>query len=149
MDNEMITTPETEEAAAPAPVAAQTKQYSSFRYAVGAILAFFGISSKTHRASKKRAKLVGDIVTYIVLLFGTFLMVYPFWWMLAGSFAYTQTGAERGRCCPLHMEHRDVFPPHFLFRCGHPRRFCLSVLLVASRGGDIYVGYRRRRANSL
>ncbi len=93
MDNEMITTPETEEAVAPAPVAAQTKQYSSFRHAVGAILAFFGISSKTHRASKKRAKLVGDIVTYIVLLFGTFLMVYPFWWMLAGSFAYTKTGA--------------------------------------------------------
>ena len=95
MDNEMITTPETEEAAAPAPapVADETKQYSSIRYAFGAVLAFFGISSKTHRASKKRAKLVGDIVTYIVLLFGTFLMVYPFWWMLAGSFAYTQTGA--------------------------------------------------------
>lgn len=66
------------------------KQYSSFRYAVGAVLAFFGISSKTHRASKKRGKLVGDILTYIVLLLGAFIMVYPFWWMLAGSFAHTQ-----------------------------------------------------------
>ena len=53
------------------------------------MLAFFGISSKTHRASKKRAKLVGDIFTYIILLAGAFVMVYPFWWMLAGSFAYT------------------------------------------------------------
>ena len=37
---------------------AEEKQYSSFRYAVGAVLAFFGFSSKTHRGSKKRAKLV-------------------------------------------------------------------------------------------
>ncbi len=68
---------------------AEKKEYSSFRYAVGAVLAFFGFSSKTHNASKKRAKLVGDIFTYIILLFGAFLMVYPFWWMLAGSFAFT------------------------------------------------------------
>ncbi len=63
--------------------------YSSFRYALGALLAFFGFSSKTHHASQKRAKLVGDIFVYIILLFGAFLMIYPFWWMLAGSFAYT------------------------------------------------------------
>ncbi len=63
--------------------------YSPLRYGLGAVLAFFGISSKTHRASKKRAKLVADIVTYIILLFGAFVMVYPFWWMIAGSFAAT------------------------------------------------------------
>lgn len=68
----------------------EEKTYSAFRYGLGAVLAFFGFSSKTHNASSKRKKLVGDIVTYIVLLFGAFLMVYPFWWMLAGSFAYTQ-----------------------------------------------------------
>ena len=68
----------------------EEKQYSSFRYALGAILAFFGFSSKTHRASKKRAKLVGDIFTYIILLAGAFVMIYPFWWMVAGSFANTQ-----------------------------------------------------------
>lgn len=66
------------------------QEYSSFRYAWGAVLAFFGISSRTHRASKKRKKLVGDIATYIVLILGAFVMVYPFWWMLAGSFAYTK-----------------------------------------------------------
>ncbi len=96
MDNEMITTPETEEAVATAPTPApveEKKQYSSFRYALGAVLAFFGISTKTHRASKKRAKLVGDILTYVVLLFGAFLMVYPFWWMLAGSFASTSSAS--------------------------------------------------------
>lgn len=65
--------------------------YSSFRHAIGAILAFFGISSKTHHASQKRAKLVGDIFVYIILLFGAFLMVYPFWWMIAGSFAFTSS----------------------------------------------------------
>lgn len=67
----------------------EEKHYSSFRMAVGAVLAFFGFSTKTHNASKKRSKLVGDIFTYLILLFGAFLMVYPFWWMLAGSFAYT------------------------------------------------------------
>lgn len=70
-------------------VTSEEPQYSSFRYALGAILAYFGISSRTHHASQKRAKLVGDIFVYIILLFGAFLMVYPFWWMLAGSFAYT------------------------------------------------------------
>lgn len=68
---------------------AEERQYSSFRYAVGAILAFFGISSKTHRGSKKRAKLTGDIFTYVILLLGAFLMVYPFWWMIAASFTHT------------------------------------------------------------
>ncbi|MBO5045381.1 MAG: carbohydrate ABC transporter permease [Clostridia bacterium] len=67
----------------------EEKQYSSIRYAWGAICAFFGLSTRTHRASKKRAKLVADIVTYAVLLFGAFIMVYPFWWMVAGSFALT------------------------------------------------------------
>lgn len=65
----------------------EENKVSPFRYGLGAVLAFFGFSSKTHNASSKRKKLVGDIVTYIVLLFGAFLMVYPFWWMLAGSFA--------------------------------------------------------------
>ena len=64
-------------------------QYSSFRYAVGAVLAFFGLSTKTHRASKKRSKLVADIATYVILLFGAFLMIYPFWWMIAASFSWT------------------------------------------------------------
>ena len=72
----------------------EKQQYSSIRYAWGAVLAFFGISTKTHRASKKRAKFVGDVFTYIILLFGTFLMVYPFWWMIAGSFADTETSRE-------------------------------------------------------
>ena len=76
--------------------AAETPQYSSFRYAVGAVLAFFGFSSKTHRASKKRAKLVGDIFTYIVLIFGGFLMLYPFWWMIAASFGATASNVGMG-----------------------------------------------------
>ncbi len=75
------------------PVPEEEVHYSPLRYAWGAVLAFFGVSSRTHRASKKRAKLVGDVFTYIVLLFGAFIMVYPFWWMLAGSFAYTGRGA--------------------------------------------------------
>ncbi len=68
------------------------KHYSPVRYAWGAFAAFFGFSTKTHRASKQRAKLVQDIATYVVLLAGAFLMVYPFWWMIAGSFTATRTG---------------------------------------------------------
>lgn len=78
-----VATPETEE-----------KQYSSLRYAWGAFAAFFGFTTRTHRGSKKRAKLVADIVTYAVLLFGAFIMIYPFWWMLAGSFAYTENNGN-------------------------------------------------------
>ncbi len=70
-------------------IAVKESEISPFRNGLGAVLAFFGFSSKTHRASKKRAKLVGDIFTYIILLFGSFLMLFPFWWMVAGSFADT------------------------------------------------------------
>lgn len=42
-------------------------------------------AKKEHYGSKKQSKLIADIVTYVVLLFGTFLMLYPFWWMLAAS----------------------------------------------------------------
>lgn len=77
------------------------KEYSSFRYALGAVLAFFGFSSKTHRGSKKRAKLVADIATYIVLLLGGFLMVYPFWWMIASSFANTSTPTLSGQVATM------------------------------------------------
>lgn len=41
---------------------------------------------KQHYGSKKRAKLIADIVTYIVLVAGAFIMLYPFWWMVAASF---------------------------------------------------------------
>lgn len=36
--------------------------------------------------SKKTQKLIADIITYIVLVFGAFIMLYPFWWMIAASF---------------------------------------------------------------
>ena len=45
--------------------AEEQKKYSPVRYAFGAVLAFFGISSATHRASKKRKKLVGDITVLL------------------------------------------------------------------------------------
>lgn len=79
------------------PASEEKKEYSSFRYAVGAILAFFGFSSKTHRGSKKRAKLVADIATYVILLLGSFLMIYPFWWMIASSFANTSDTTLSGQ----------------------------------------------------
>ncbi len=86
------------------------KTYSSFRYALGAVLAFFGISTRTHHAGKKRAKLVGDIVTYIVLLFGAFIMVSPFWWMLASSFAWTFTAYPEGSEMAINFSHIVWWP---------------------------------------
>ena len=79
----------------------EEKKYSPLRYAWGAFLAFFGISSATHTASKKRKKLVGDIVCYLVLLIGAFTMVYPFWWMIAGSFADTVSTQPKDVLNPL------------------------------------------------
>ena len=79
----------------------EEKKYSPLRYAWGAFLAFFGISSATHTASKKRKKLVGDIVCYIVLLIGAFTMVYPFWWMIAASFADTLNSSVKSVLNPL------------------------------------------------
>ncbi len=99
--------------------------YSPLRYGWGAFCAFFGFSTRTHRASKKRAKLVADIVTYIVLLFGAFLMVYPFWWMVAGSFAMTSgfTGATD-------MFNRLVWWPEFT-----------TLSPEAQTGGNLFYNY--------
>ncbi len=88
--------PETKPKEVPIPGAATPEElkayYGNFRYAWGSFLKFFGFSSKTHRASKKRAKLVADIATYVVLIVGAFFMVYPFWWMIAASFTVTDMG---------------------------------------------------------
>ncbi len=96
MENENLNEEIVEVKEAPLPGSASKEEikayYSKPRYAWGAVCAFFGISTRTHRASKKRAKLVADIATYIVLLIGAFLAVYPFWWMVAGSFAHTAGG---------------------------------------------------------
>lgn len=43
------------------------------------------ISTKHRYGSKKRAKLIADIITYIILVAGAFIMLYPFWWMFAAS----------------------------------------------------------------
>ena len=54
---------------------------------LGWIANLFGFSSKYYAGSKKRKKLTFDILTYIVLLSGSIIMIYPFWWMVAASFA--------------------------------------------------------------
>jgi len=41
---------------------------------------------KQHYGSKKRAKLIADIATYVILVAGAFIMLYPFWWMIIASF---------------------------------------------------------------
>lgn len=69
------------------------REQPRWRHGLGRILAFFGISSRTHKASKKRAKTVADVLTYGVLIFGAFFMAYPFWWMLAASFSDTSQAA--------------------------------------------------------
>jgi len=51
-------------------------------------------AKKQHYGSKKRSKLIADIVSYIILLLGTFLMLYPFWWMLIASIDSSATDIE-------------------------------------------------------
>ena len=45
---------------------------------------WFGFGSKS---SKTRRKVFYDVITYIILAFFAFIMIYPFWWMIAASFA--------------------------------------------------------------
>ncbi len=118
---------------------------SSFRYALGAVLAFFGFSTKTHRASKKRAKLVGDIATYIILLFGAFLMLYPFWWMIAASFAWT--GGQSGNAA---INSLTWWPVPALNDPGSAGLFNNYLVLFRDGfGGQVHVTYWRAVANNL
>lgn len=51
-------------------------------------------TKKEHYGSKKQSKLIADIVTYVVLVFGTFLMLYPFWWMFIASIDISTTDIQ-------------------------------------------------------
>ncbi len=44
------------------------------------------VAKEKKSKSKKQQKLIADIITYIVLIVGAFVMLYPFWWMIAASF---------------------------------------------------------------
>ena len=45
---------------------------------------WFGFGSKS---SKTRRKVFYDVITYIILAFFSFIIIYPIWWMIATSFA--------------------------------------------------------------
>lgn len=51
---------------------------------------WLGFGSKYYKSSKRRKKIFLDVLTYIVLIVVAVVMVYPFWWMIAASFAYNQ-----------------------------------------------------------
>ena len=51
---------------------------------------WLGFGSKYYKSDKRRKKLFFDIITYTILVAFSFIMIYPFWWMLAASFAGNQ-----------------------------------------------------------
>lgn len=52
---------------------------------------WFGFGSKYYKSDKKRKKIFFDVITYVILIAFAFIMIYPFWWMLAASFAGNQS----------------------------------------------------------
>ena len=47
----------------------------------------FGFGSKYYHANKRRKKIFFDVITYAILIAVSFIMIYPFWWMISASFA--------------------------------------------------------------
>ena len=60
-------------------------QVNPFYRALCKTAAFFGFGNRLYNSSKKRKKFFADLVVYLVLVAGAFLMLYPFWWMLVAS----------------------------------------------------------------
>ncbi len=48
---------------------------------------WLGFGSKYYKSSKHRKKIFLDVITYVVLIVVAIVMIYPFWWMIAASFA--------------------------------------------------------------
>lgn len=69
--------------------------------------------------SRKTQKLVADILTYVVLILGSFLMLYPFWWMIAASFTGNTIHIQAGLTWWPSSEYAtwNVFPgkPFYLY----------------------------------
>ncbi len=73
---------------------ASTEKLSFFETVFKGLCKFgswFGFGSKYYRSNKRRKKIFFDVITYVVLIAVAFIMIYPFWWMLAASFAGNQT----------------------------------------------------------
>lgn len=47
----------------------------------------FGFGSKYYHSNKRRKKIFFDVITYAILIAVSFIMIYPFWWMISASFA--------------------------------------------------------------
>ena len=50
-------------------------------------VSWLGFGSKYYKSSKRRKKIFLDVITYVVLIVVAIVMIYPFWWMIAASFA--------------------------------------------------------------
>ena len=47
---------------------------------------FFGFGNKLYASNKQRKKVFFDVIVYIILIFGSIIMLYPFYWMVMASF---------------------------------------------------------------
>ena len=47
---------------------------------------FFGFGNKLYASNKQRKKVFFDVIVYIILVFGSIIMLYPFYWMVMASF---------------------------------------------------------------
>ena len=50
-------------------------------------VSWLGFGSKYYKSSTHRKKIFLDVITYVVLIVVAIVMIYPFWWMIAASFA--------------------------------------------------------------
>mgnify|MGYP001623676088 CR=1 FL=1 len=63
------------------------KELNPFFKALRTFCGWFGFGIFGATSNKRRRKVFYDVITYIILVFFAFIMIYPFWWMIAASFA--------------------------------------------------------------
>lgn len=64
---------------------AEEKRLNPFQKGLQTFCGWFGFGVFGGTSNKNRKKVFFDVIVYVILVFGAFLMLYPFWWMLVAS----------------------------------------------------------------
>lgn len=78
----------------------EAPEMNPVKKALATFCGWFGFGVFGYRSSKKRKKIFLDVITYTILVLISIIMLYPFWWMIMGSFAYNQTAMLRTKFIP-------------------------------------------------
>ena len=113
------------------------KKLNKFQQILGTFCSWFGFGVFGYPSSKKRKKVFFDVIGYIILIIGGVTMLYPFWWMLAASFAADYNSMVGTVFWPSSVTDRGLF-----YHYGSATRLLNNAWQTVVIGGHAYAFWR-------